>query len=143
MSTATYPSTSPHPTVPTHPALVGYLFWILGFFGAHRFYFGRPLTGTLWFFTLGLFFIGWIVDLFLIPAMAADAERRYPPGEFDYTLVWLLHIFLGVFGVHRFYMGKVITGVIYLLTGGLFGVGYIYDTLTLNAQIAELNLARD
>ena len=50
----------------THSKLIGYLLWIFGFTGAHRFYYGKPLTGTLWFFTCGLFLIGWIVDLFLI-----------------------------------------------------------------------------
>ncbi|TWU57180.1 TM2 domain protein [Rubripirellula reticaptiva] len=128
-------------TAPTHPALVGYLFWILGFVGAHRFYFGKPLTGILWFFTGGLFLVGWIVDLFLIPSMADEANRRFHPGEVDYTLTWVLHTFLGLFGVHRFYMGKIVTGVIYLLTGGLFGIGYIYDTLTLNEQIDEINVS--
>ncbi|MEC8719654.1 MAG: NINE protein, partial [Verrucomicrobiota bacterium] len=33
----------------THSKLIGYLLWIVGFTGAHRFYFGKPLTGTLWF----------------------------------------------------------------------------------------------
>ncbi len=124
---------------PSHPILVGYLFWVLGFTGAHRFYFGKPLTGVLWFFTGGLFLVGWIVDFFLIPAMAEEAESRYPLGRIDYAVAWLLHLFLGLFGIHRFYMGKIITGVIYLCTGGLFGIGYVYDTLTLNDQIAELN----
>ncbi len=126
-------------TMPTHPVLVGYLYWILGFVGAHRFYFGKPLTGTLWFFTGGIFLIGWIVDLFLIPAMAEQANQRYRGGRIDYTLAWVLHTFLGIFGGHRFYMGKIVTAVIYLLTGGLFGVGFIYDTLTLNEQIDEIN----
>lgn len=124
---------------PSHPIFVGYLFWILGFTGAHRFYFGKPLTGTLWFFTGGLLLLGWIVDFFLIPAMAKEADERFPPGRIDYAIAWLLHLFLGIFGVHRFYMGKIFTGVIYLCTGGLFGIGYIYDTLTLNEQIAEVN----
>ncbi len=115
------------------------MFWIIGFTGAHRFYFGRPLTGILWFFTGGLFLIGWIVDLFLIQSMADSADGRYPPGSTDYGVAWLFHIFLGLFGIHRFYMGKMVTGVIYLCTGALFGIGYIYDTLTLNDQIAELN----
>ena len=53
----------------THSKVIGYLLWIFGFLGAHRFYYGRPVTGTIWFFTLGLFFIGWIIDLFLIPSM--------------------------------------------------------------------------
>jgi hypothetical protein len=35
-------------------------------------------------------------------------------------------------------MGKIGTGLIYLLTGGLLGIGYVYDTLTLNEQVAEL-----
>lgn len=120
---------------PTHPVLIGYLFWVIGFTGAHRFYFGKPLTGALWFFTGGLFLIGWVVDVFLIPAMSEEAERRYQPREVDYSVAWILLVFLGIFGIHRLYMGKIITGVIYLLSGGLFGIGYIYDIVTLNEQI--------
>lgn len=126
-----------HAVLPTHPAFVGYLFWIIGFTGAHRFYFGKPLTGALWFFTGGLLLIGWIVDLFLIPNMSEDAERRYRAGETDYSVAWVLLVFLGVFGIHRFYMGKLFTGLIYLLTGGLFGIGYVYDICTLNEQIDQ------
>ncbi len=124
---------------PTHPVLVGYLFWLLGIFGAHRFYFGKPLTGALWFFSGGVFLIGWIIDLFLIPQMAEEANARFKPGRIDYTVVWALHTFLGLFGIHRLYMGKIFTGVLYLLTGGLLGVGFVYDTLTLNEQVEELN----
>ena len=123
----------------SHPALFGYLYWILGIFGAHRFYMGRPITGAIWFFTGGVFLVGWIVDLFLIPSMAEEASQRYRTGSVDYTITWVLHTFLGFFGVHRFYMGKIFTGVLYLLTGGLLGVGYVYDLLTLNEQIDELN----
>ncbi|TWU44021.1 TM2 domain protein [Novipirellula aureliae] len=126
----------------SHPALVGYLFWILGFVGAHRFYFGKPLTGILWFFTGGLFLVGWIIDLFLIPNMADEANARYRNGSIDYTVAWILLTFLGLFGVHRLYMGKIVTGVIYLLTGGLLGIGFIYDTCTLNEQVEEINLRR-
>ncbi|EMI54216.1 NINE protein [Rhodopirellula sallentina] len=120
---------------PTHPALLGYLFWVIGFTGAHRFYFGKPLTGALWFFTGGIFLIGWIIDFFFIPAMSEEAQRRYRPAATDYSVAWVLLVFLGVFGVHRFYMGKIVTGVIYLLTGGLLGIGYVYDLCTLNEQI--------
>ncbi|MGE0087347.1 MAG: NINE protein [Desulfococcaceae bacterium] len=125
----------------THSKSIGYLLWIFGFTGSHRFYYGRPITGTIWFFTLGLLFIGWIIDLFLIPGMEHDAERKFTPGKLDYNLAWILLTFLGLFGIHRFYMGKWISGLIYLLTGGLFLVGVVYDYWTLNDQIHEINQA--
>jgi len=51
---------------------ISYLLWILGLgglLGFHRFYLGRWVTGLLWFFTGGLFLVGAVVDLFLIPEM--------------------------------------------------------------------------
>ena len=123
----------------THSIAIGYICWIFGFFGAHRFYYGKKITGAIWFFTLGVFFIGWLIDLLLIPRMDAQADRRYVAGRLDYTAACLLLTFLGPFGIHRFYMGKLVTGVIYLLTGGLCGIGWLYDLLTLNEQISEIN----
>ena len=41
----------------------------------------------------------------------------------------LLCIFLGGLGVHRFYVGKVGTGLLYLFTGSLCGIGYLYDLI--------------
>jgi TM2 domain-containing membrane protein YozV len=126
----------------THSLAAGYLLWIFGFTGAHRFYFGKPLTGTLWFFTLGLLGVGWLVDVFLMPSLEGSAEARYARGRVDYTLAWLLLTFLGIFGVHRFYLGKWITGLLYLVSGGLFGIGYLYDYWTLNEQVSALNSAQ-
>ncbi|GAA4083247.1 TM2 domain-containing protein [Zhongshania borealis] len=123
----------------THSKAVGYVLWIFGFMGAHRFYFGRPVSATIYFFTLGLFFVGWIVDLFLIPGMDRDADQNYQSGTTNYTLAWVLLTFLGIFGLHRFYMGKWLTGILYLLTGGVFLLGIIYDYWTLNQQISEKN----
>ncbi len=123
----------------THSSAIGYLLWIFGVTGSHRFYFGKPITGTIYFFTLGLLFIGWIIDLFLIPSMEREAESRFAEGEIDYTIAWILLTFLGVFGIHRLYMGKWITGILYFFTGGLLLVGYIYDYWTLNSQIDEIN----
>jgi len=126
----------------THSKTVGYILWLFGFTGAHRFYFGKPISGTLYFFTFGLFLVGWIVDLFLIPSMARTAELRFRPGPVDYSVAWVLLTFLGILGVHRMYMGKWFTGLVYLLTGGIFLFGYVYDYWTLNDQITLINGSR-
>jgi TM2 domain-containing membrane protein YozV len=124
----------------THSKVIGYALWLVGFTGSHRFYYGRPVTGTIWFFTLGLLGIGWLVDLFLIPSMDRQADLRFEAGRKNYSVAWLLLTFLGLLGIHRFYLGKWLTGILYLLTGGLFLLGYLYDYWTLNRQIAEVNL---
>ena len=129
-------------TSPTHSVAIGYLLWLLGFLGAHRFYYGKQISGTIYFFTLGLLFIGWIVDLFLIPSMNREADIRFNDGEIDFNVAWLLLAFGGIFGIHRMYMGKWLTGLLYLCTLGLCGVGYIYDLWTLNDQISLINGTR-
>jgi len=123
----------------THLKSIGYILWIFGFTGSHRFYYGKPISGTIWFFTLGLLFIGWIIDLFLIPSMDRQANFRYRSGNLNYTVAWILLTFLGLFGIHRFYMGKWLTGIAYLLSGGIFGIGYLYDFWTLNDQVSLMN----
>ncbi len=45
------------------------------------------------------------------------------------TTALLLCIFLGGLGIHRFYVGKIGTGILYLLTGGLCGIGWIVDII--------------
>lgn len=124
----------------THSKFFGYLMWIFGFMGAHRFYYGKPVSGTVWFLTLGLLGVGWIVDFFLIPSMDRAADRRFVPGPYDYNIAWVMLTFLGIFGLHRFYMAKIGTGLLWLLTGGLLGVGLLYDFWTLNSQVSALNL---
>ncbi|MCU0780263.1 MAG: NINE protein [Akkermansiaceae bacterium] len=123
----------------THSKTIGYLLWIFGFTGAHRFYYGKPVTGAIWFFTLGLLGIGWLVDLFLIPGMDRKADLRFSTGPCDYSVAWILLTFLGLFGVHRFYMGKLFTGLLWLCTGGLLGIGWLYDFCTLNRQVDACN----
>lgn len=123
----------------THSKFVGYVLWIFGFTGSHRFYFGKPITGTIWLFTLGLFGIGWLIDLFLIPGMDRAADARYAAGRKEYTIAWVLLTFTGFFGLHRMYLGKWLTGILYLCTFGLLGIGIVYDFWTLNGQVSEIN----
>jgi TM2 domain-containing membrane protein YozV len=71
--------------------------------------------------------------------MDRQADRRFIMGPINYSVAWILLTFLGFFGVHRFYMRKWGTGILYLLTFGLLGIGYLYDYWTLNSQISERN----
>ena len=108
---------------------MGYLLWIFGFIGAHRFYYGRPISGTLYFFTLGLFLIGWLVDLFLIPSMNREADIRFHEGAIDYNLAWILLIaWVG----HRFGTSwDRLQGIFRAYTGviGLIFLAYVAFTL--------------
>ena len=56
------------------------------------------------------------------------AERRYKHGYLDYTVGWILLTFVGIFGIHRFYMGKWLSGALYLLSGGVFLIGIVVVT---------------
>jgi TM2 domain-containing membrane protein YozV len=123
----------------THSKAIGYLLWVIGFTGAHRFYYGKPVSGTIWLFTGGLLGIGWLIDLFLIPEMDRQADRRFAVGKYDYSVAWILQTFLGLFGIHRLYLGKWVSGLIWMISGGLFGIGWIYDFCTLNSQVDEQN----
>jgi TM2 domain-containing membrane protein YozV len=58
-----------------HSILVGYVLCIfLGWLGIHRFYYGKWKTGLLWMLTGGIFTVGWVIDLFLIPSMDREAD---------------------------------------------------------------------
>jgi TM2 domain-containing membrane protein YozV/predicted Ser/Thr protein kinase len=131
----------------TAKLLAAYLLWLppLGIFGFHRFYLGRTATGLLYSITAGFFTLGWLADLFLIPEMVQTAGRTgaayaADDGEALGTayLLWIIP-WLGIFGAHRYYTGRIGTGLLYSVTGGFFLVGWLLDlflmpTLVSNAR---------
>jgi TM2 domain-containing membrane protein YozV len=54
-------------------------------------------------------------------------RRVGPPSDRNRLTTFLLCLLLGYFGVHRFYVGRIGSGILWLLTGGILAVGWIYD----------------
>ena len=71
--------------------------------------------------------------------MDREADFRFREGPINYSLSWILLTFLGVFGIHRMYMGKCLTGLLYLCTGGLFFIGVLFYTLFRGKKVTENN----
>lgn len=57
-------------------------------------------------------------------------------------LLWLISIF-GLLGFHRFYLGKIGTGIIWIITGGVFGIGALIDLFTLGSQVDQYNTSQE
>jgi hypothetical protein len=56
-------------------------------------------------------------------------------------LLWACSFF-GCLGLHRFYLGKIATGILWMCTGGFFTIGTIYDLFTLPRQVQEANIRK-
>ena len=55
------------------------------------------------------------------------------------TVAYVLWAFLGLFGIHRFYCGKPLTGILWLCTGGLLGVGWCIDLFLVPGMVDVAN----
>ena len=58
---------------------------------------------------------------------APTPRKTAPPSDFNRLTTFLLCLLLGFLGVHRFYVGRAGSGLVWLLTLGVFSVGWIYD----------------
>lgn len=59
----------------------------------------------------------------------ANPIYPYPISPMRRWVAFILCFLVGVLGIHRFYVNKIGTGVLYLLTGGLFGIGWLVDLI--------------
>lgn len=57
----------------------------------------------------------------------------------SFVLAYLLWAFCGFLGIHRFYLNRPYTGVLWLVTGGLFGVGWFFDLFWTAVMVHDEN----
>lgn len=74
------------------------------------------------------------------PHIIINQPQQPQQDKYSVGIAYILLILLGLIGAHRFYIGKVGTGVLYLFTLGLFGVGVIIDLFTLAGQVRVQNM---
>jgi TM2 domain-containing membrane protein YozV len=55
-------------------------------------------------------------------------------------VAYLLWFFFGFLSAHRFYLGKIGSGILYLLTGQLLGIGWIIDLFLIDGMVERYNL---
>ena len=70
-----------------------------------------------------------INNVYTTPNVNMNYTQNISPKNKIVALI--LCIFLGIFGFHRFYVGKVGTGVIYFFSYGLFGIGWLVDLISI------------
>ena len=78
------------------------------------------------------------------PSPAPDFSRDVLRDVYRYRMrrpavAWVLWLVTGLFGGHRFYVGKTGTGVLMLVTGGLGGIWWIVDAFFLNRMVRDFN----
>ena len=76
------------------------------------------------------------------PAPKIDEDDYVPPKPINtrtrsLVLRLILCLFAGAFGVHKFMEGRIFSGILYVFTGGLFGIGVFVDTIRYIIQLAH------
>ena len=104
--------------------------------GLHHFYLRRYAWGAAYFFTVGFFGIGWLIDLVRIPLLVRDTnktinkqfeEHGVPEKKLGDAYLLAAVPPLGLLGAHHYYMERYTWGMLYTCTLGLFGLGWLFD----------------
>jgi len=97
---------------------------------------GNPLMSFLplilfWIITLPI-----VIVIIMISSSSNHKKGIYTKSK---TVAYVLWFFLGGWSAHKFYLGKTGLAILYLLTGQLFGIGWIIDLFILGGQVDTYN----
>lgn len=121
-----------------------YLLWLIfGFVGAHHFYLRRIEFGIVYFFTFGLLGCGWLIDMFRMPYLVSQTNKKIVDASSvkrkNISDAYTLWFPFGLLGFHHFYLGNMLMGVVYFLTFGLFGIGWLIDLFRIPSMVKTAN----
>jgi len=128
-----------------------YQFWYIpfGIFGFHHLYMRNYWKFFGYFFSFGILCFGWLSDItriynYYYPQI--QLHRKKPFWRFtgyhqkNINEMWLTWVpFSGVLGIHQFYGGDIYLGLCYILSFGLFGIGWLRDMFRINNYIERYN----
>lgn len=108
----------------------------LGIFGAYHYYLGNVKLGLIYTFTLGIFGIGWIVDLFRMKKLVRKAglDKRSVGTAYIMSIPPF-----GLFGAYHYYLGNYGLGIAYTLSLGIFSIGWIVDLFRMKTLVRAAN----
>ncbi len=79
------------------------------------------------------------VPVQVVPAHHTATLTRLP-GEKDMLVTYLFWLFIGVFGGHRFYLNRPLSGVAFLFTFGFLGIGWLVDAALIPGMVEHSNI---
>jgi TM2 domain-containing membrane protein YozV len=117
----------------------------LRWLGMHWFWLGRPGWGALYFCTLGLFGVGWAIDMIRLPHLVSRSKSGFDKdGTVDLLDMYVLCLcpITGLFlAAHHWALRRREWASLHMLTLGFIGVGWAVDLLRLPLLVSELNRA--
>ncbi|KAK0053150.1 hypothetical protein Bpfe_017527 [Biomphalaria pfeifferi] len=133
--------------LPRKSVLEAYLLAVspFGILGAHHFYLRRYYWGIVYFFTLGLAGCGYLIDWFRVPFLVKDANEKLqstdPKVEEKKNLsdAYTLWFPFGLLGFHHYYLGNYAWGAVYTFSGGIFGIGWLVDSIRMPWLVKAAN----
>ncbi|XP_069102878.1 uncharacterized protein [Argopecten irradians] len=117
--------------VDTKTNVDAYILWFpCGILGFHHFYLENYVLGIVYLCTFGVYGLGWIVDFFRIPSLVSiyNTPLENVPKKKSQTTAYLFALSpFGVLGLHHYYLNRWKWGLLYTVTCGVFGVGWLVD----------------